>query len=206
MLGQETGKILSLRILGCPIDRLTEYLPMYNFIRYVTEGKAQKLEQITLPYARDALGRSLSKASIDYHYGHLYKAYVDRFNKREGDPDFNEAGAFLHNIYFTQFKSPSGSNKPTGKSLEFIEKHFKSFDKFKDEFKKEFMSIKGSGWCYLAKNGMIKTIKNHEIKQDIVLLIDAWEHAWSLDYKWNKEGYLNNQWKIIDWDIINQRL
>ena len=178
---------------------------MYNFIRYVTEGKAQKLEQITLPYARDALGRSLSKASIDYHYGHLYKAYVDRYNNREGDPDFNEAGAFLHSIYFAQFCPPKGSNKPSGASLEFIEKHFKSFDKFKEEFKIVAMKIQGSGWAYLSKGGEIKTIKNHEIKKDIVLLIDWWEHA-MYDYKWDKEGYLNNQWKIIDWDQINTAL
>ena len=179
---------------------------MYNFIRYLNEGQAKDLEQTPLPYARDALGRSISKASIDYHYGHLYKTYVDRYNKREGDPDFNEAGAFLHDIYFTQFRSPKGSNEPLGKSKDFIEEHFKSFDKFKDQFKETAMKIQGSGWAYLSKNGTIKTIKNHEIKQDIVLLIDWWEHSWALDYKWDKEGYLNNQWKIIDWEVINQRL
>ena len=179
---------------------------MYNFIRYLNEGKAKDLTQTPLPYARDALGRSLSKAAIDYHYGHLYKAYVDRYNKREGDPDFNEAGAFLHDIYFTQFRPPKGSNVPVGKSKDFILEHFKSFDKFKDQFKETAMKIQGSGWAYMARNGEIKTIKNHEIRQDIVLLIDWWEHAWALDYKWDKEAYLDNQWKIIDWDVINQRL
>ena len=180
---------------------------MYNFIKQLQEGRTiQKLEQAKLPYSRDGLGRSLSKKSIDYHYGQLYKGYVDRFNKGEGDPDFNEAGAFLHNIYFPQFQSPKGSNVPTGQSLEFINKHFKSFDKFKDKFKETAMKIQGSGWAYLAKNGEIKTIKNHEIKQDIVLLIDWWEHAWALDYQADKEGYLNNQWKIINWNIINERL
>ena len=68
------------------------------------------------------------------------------------------------------------------------------------------MGIQGSGWVYLSKSGIIKTIKNHEIKQDIVLIIDWWEHAWALDYKANKKAYLENQWKIINWDIINQRL
>jgi Fe-Mn family superoxide dismutase len=178
---------------------------MYNFIRYLHEGKAKDLVQTPLPYSRDALGRSLSKTAIDYHYGHLYKAYVDRYNNREGDPDFNEAGAFLHDIYFTQFCPPKGSNVPAGKSKDFIEEHFKSFDNFKKEFKLTAMKIQGSGWAYLAKNGEIKTIKNHAIRQDIVLLIDWWEHAF-YDYKWDKEGYLNGQWKIIDWDVINQRL
>jgi superoxide dismutase len=65
------------------------------------------------------------------------------------------------------------------------------------------MAIQGSGWVYLAKDGKIKTIKNHEIKKDIVLLIDWWEHSWALDYQSDKKKYLENQWKIINWDHIN---
>ena len=164
---------------------------MYNFIKKISEGKSLKeLEQATLPYARDGLGRSLSKQALDYHFGKLYKSYVD----------------FLHNIYFTQFKSPKGSNTPTGVSEEFIDQHFKSFDKFKEEFEKTAMGIQGSGWVYLARDGKIKTIVNHQIKQDIVLLIDWWEHAWALDYQADKKKYLDNQWKIINWDIINAKL
>jgi Fe-Mn family superoxide dismutase len=180
---------------------------MYNFIKKLQEGKSLKeLEQATLPYARDGLGRSLSKQAIDYHYGKLYKGYVDRFNKGEGDIDFNEAGAFLHNIYFTQFKSPKNSNTPSGASEEFINQHFKSFDQFKAEFEKTAMGIQGSGWVYLARDGKIKTIVNHEIKQDIILLIDWWEHAWALDYQADKKKYLENQWKIVNWDIVNAKL
>jgi Fe-Mn family superoxide dismutase len=180
---------------------------MFNFIKYVVEGKdIKKLEQVTLSYPRDGLGKSISKQTIDYHYGKLYKAYVDRFNTGEGDADFNEAGAFLHSIYFSQFRAPSGSNKPVGASLEFVEKHFGTFDKFKAAVEKDAMSIQGSGWVYLAKDGKIKTIVNHEIKKDIVLLIDWWEHAWALDYQADKAKYLNNIWKIIDWDTINSKL
>jgi Fe-Mn family superoxide dismutase len=176
---------------------------MHNFIRYITEGKAKKLEQIALPYARDALGRSLSKQTIDYHYGKLYKAYVDRYNNREGDLDFNEAGAYLHSIYFSQFCSPKGSNKPTGTSLGFIEQHFKTFDKFKEATEKTAMAIQGSGWVYLSKDGKIKTIVNHEIKKDILLLIDWWEHAFQFDFGSDKKKYLEGQWRIIDWTRIN---
>jgi len=180
---------------------------MYNFIRTIAEGRTPKeLKQVPLPVARDGLGRSLSKQAVDYHYGKLYKAYVDRFNSGEGDADFNEAGAFLHSIYFSQFRSPKGSNNPVGNILEFIEKHQKSWDKFKEKFEKTAMGIQGSGWVYLSKSGEIKTITNHEIKNDIVLLIDWWEHAWALDYQADKKKYLENQWKIIDWDVINTRI
>jgi Fe-Mn family superoxide dismutase len=180
---------------------------MYNFIKNITEGRVIKeLKQVSLKYSIDGLGRSLSKQAMSYHYGKLYKAYVDRYNKGEGDADFNEAGAFLHSIYFSQFTSPTGSNKPTGAVLALIEEHHTSWDKFQTEFEKTAMGIQGSGWVYLAQDGKIKTITNHAIKNDIVLLIDWWEHSWALDYQADKKGYLNNQWKIIDWDFVNTRL
>ena len=122
------------------------------------------------------------------------------------DPVFNEAGAYLNSIYFAQFRPPAGANKPTGAALDFINKHFKSWDNFKTDFETEAMKIQGSGWIYLAKNGTIKTIKNHQIKNDIVLLVDWWEHAWALDYQADKQGYLKNTWRIVDWSVINIRL
>jgi Fe-Mn family superoxide dismutase len=180
---------------------------MFTFIKDLQEGRSfDKLEQISLPYGKDKLGRSVSKQTMEYHYGKLYKGYVDRYNNREGDVNFNEAGAFLHSIYFSQFQPPKGQNNPEGESSAFIEQHFKSWDKFKEAFEKIAMGIQGSGWVYLAKDGSIKTIKNHEIKKDIVLLIDWWEHAWALDYQSDKKKYLENQWKIINWTIINARL
>ena len=68
------------------------------------------------------------------------------------------------------------------------------------------MKIQGSGWIYLSKSGKIKTIVNHEIRKDIFLLVDWWEHAWALDYQSDKAKYLENIWKIINWDVINSRL
>jgi Fe-Mn family superoxide dismutase len=182
---------------------------MYNFIKHITlnEGKTPKtLVHTKLPYARDALEPSMSEDTIDYHYKELYGGYVKRFNKGEGDADFNEAGAFLHDLYFTQFQKPTRTNEPDGSAGEFITKHFKTFDKFKDAFLKEAMAIQGSGWVYLARNGTIKTIKNHEIKMDIVFIVDWWEHAWALDYQADKKGYLANQWKIINWNVISSRI
>ena len=182
---------------------------MYNFIKWATLQESHQpktLEQLTLPYKKDELEPSLSEDTIKLHYGKLYKAYVERYNNGEGDPEFNEAGAFLHHILFGQYRAPSGSNAPSGVAEEFINKHFKSFDAFKDAFSKEAMAIEGSGWVYLARDGSIKTIKNHQVKRDIVLLVDWWEHAFVIDYGSDKKRYLENQWKIIDWDVISNQV
>jgi len=120
--------------------------------------------------------------------------------------DFNRAGAFLHNTLFSQYQEPSNKNDPTGKVLALIEKHYTTFTGFKEAFLKEAMSIQGSGWVYLARDGKIKTIINHEIKKDIVVLVDWWEHAFSLDYQADKKLYLKNQWTIINWDHINANM
>jgi Fe-Mn family superoxide dismutase len=181
----------------------------YNFIKWsLTEqtNTPKTLELYDLPYSRTALDPSISKETIDIHYGKLAKGYVDRYNDGEGDPDFNEAGAYLHNILFPQYRKHSGSNSPSGAALEFINKHHKNFDNFKEKFSKTAMGIQGSGWVYLARNGEIKTIVNHQTRSDIVLLIDWWEHAWALDYQADKKKYLENQWKIIDWDIVSARV
>ncbi len=180
----------------------------YDFIKWATlqetKGPA-RLTQIKLTYGMNDLDPSISEDTMEYHYGKLYKAYVNRYNTGEGDPEFNEAGAFLHAIYFSQFKSPAGSNSPDGEILDFINEHFDSFDTFKKEFLKTAMGIQGSGWVYLSRNGQIKTIRNHQIKKDILVLIDWWEHSFALDYQAAKDKYLDSQWKIIDWDIINTR-
>lgn len=181
-------------------------LPELRALIIEAETKKEKLVLEPLPYEKTDLEPVMSKDTLDYHYSTLAKAYVDRYNKGEGDPDFNEAGAFLHNLYFPQLKKPSGSNRPFGASAEFINAHHDNLDKLKSEFEKIAMGIQVSGWVYLAKNGQIKTIKNHAIRQDIVLLIDWWEHAWALDYQADKAKYLKNIWRAIDWSVINDRL
>jgi superoxide dismutase, Fe-Mn family len=166
----------------------------------------EKLEQKALPYGRSALAPVLSKSNIDNHYGKLYKGYVDRFNKSEGDKTFNEAGAFLHAIWFPQLKAPKNANSPYGASLQLINRHFGTFIDFKKDMKEEAMKIQGSGWIYLSRSGQIKTIKNHQIKNDIALLIDWWEHSWALDYGSDKKKYYDNIWRCINWEVVNRRI
>jgi Fe-Mn family superoxide dismutase len=170
------------------------------------EAKSQvELEQIKLPYSHSALAPVMSSSTVDYHFGKLYRGYVDRYNKGEGDKTFNEAGAFLHAIWFAQFRAPS-TRKPTGVILSLIERNHKNFIEFKKAFKEAALKVQGSGWVYLSKSGQIKTIHNHAKRTDIALLVDMWEHAYNLDYHADKAKYLDNIWRIIDWDAVNRRL
>lgn len=165
-----------------------------------------KLETTPLPYGVKDLEPVMSTETVNYHYEHLAKGYAKKYNAGEGDADFNRAGNFLHNKFFPQLQAPKGANKPKGAVLELIESKFKSYDDFREEFKTTAMAIQGSGWIYLSTSGEIKTIKNHAVRTDIALLVDWWEHAWALDYQSDKEKYLDNIWKIINWTVVTDRL
>lgn len=165
-----------------------------------------KLETTPLPYGHKDLAPVMSAETIDYHYEHLAKGYAKRYNAGEGNANFNRAGSFLHNKFFPQLRAPKGANKPRGAILALIEEHFKTYEDFKAAFKEKAMAIQGSGWIYLSTSGDIKTIPNHQVRTDIAVLVDWWEHAWALDYQSDKEKYLDNIWKIIDWDVCNERL
>lgn len=177
-------------------------------IMEVTE-KEQSLVLEKLPYDMGDLSPVLSKDNVDYHYNVLSKGYVDRYNAGEGDPDFNYGGAKLHNLWWTQLKKPAGSNTPSGSILELIKNKYSDYKKFQEELVKTAMGIQGSGWVYLSKKGELKTTPNQSYKKDILMPIDMWEHSFS-DYttegKECKKKYLTSVMKIINWEVINNRL
>ena len=144
-----------------------------KLVDFLTEAK-QQLVQEKLPYGKSDLAPVMSEDTINYHYGKLAAGYVKKYNAGEGDAKFNEAGAYLHNIFFPQLQAPKASNKPIGSSKELIDSKYGSFDKFKEEIEKTAMSIQGSGWVYMSTTGEIKTIANHAVKKDIAMLIVWW--------------------------------
>ena len=177
-----------------------------DILALLESAPKEKLKLEKLPYGTGALAPVMNKNLVEYHYGELARGYVNRYNRGEGDATFNRAGAFLHNIFFPQMQAPRQNNRPTGVSLDLINRKFGSFAKFKDAVKLEAMKVQGSGWVYLSKSGDIKTIKNHQIKNDIVLLIDMWEHAFNRQYGSDKAKYLNELWRIINWNYVNNRI
>jgi len=165
---------------------------------------ANEIYQIKLPVSTKVLAPVFSQETIDLHYGTLYKNYVKKALAGEGE--FQIAGAKLHTLFFEQFQAPSSSNNPRGISEILITKKFDNYKTFKEEFMQIALDLKGAGWIYLSTSGTIKTINNHKVVDDIAVIVDLWEHSYILDYGADKEKYLTDIWKIINWDIINTRL
>ena len=179
---------------------------MREYITLLEEkARPQDIEIIPLNFDEKEVNPVMGKDTLELHYEKLAKGYAERYNKKEGDRDFNYAGYFLHNLWFSQFREVRENNKPNGPMLNFINKHYGDYNKFRDQFLEEAMKVQGSGWLYLSFDGKIKTIKNHEVRDDILLLVDWWEHAFVLDYGSDKKRYLAELWKIINWNVINTR-
>ena len=172
------------------------------------KNKDSKLLLEKLPYKTADLAPVLSKENVEYHYNVLSRGYVDRYNNREGDLDFNYGGAKLHNLFWAQLQAPKGINRPSGAVKELIDQKYKSFDAFLDAVIIKSMSIHGSGWVYLSKSGEIKTTPNQSYRTDILMPIDMWEHSF-MDYmpaKDAKKKYITAIMRIINWSVINDRL
>ena len=76
--------------------------------------------------------------------------------------------------------------------------------------------MQGSGWGWLTYNTASGNLeyrwtKNQDTVADLsmdyapLLGIDVWEHAYYLDYKNMRPTYLQEMWKIINWEVVEKR-
>ena len=190
-----------------------------------------KFELMALPYAIDALEPVISKQTLEFHHGKHLAGYVSNLNGLLPGSGFeeasleeivckasggmlNNAGQILnHNLYFGQYGAPKADNAPTGKLAEAIVRDFGSFEAFKEAFQKGGASLFGSGWVWLSadKDGKLvitqETNAANPIQKGLkpLLTFDVWEHAYYLDYQNRRPDHLAALWKIIDWNVIEQR-
>jgi Fe-Mn family superoxide dismutase len=181
-----------------------------------------------LPYDTKALEPYLSAETFEYHYGKHHKAYVDTLNQMvEGTPEesaslediimssegkkFNQAGQIWnHNLYWLSM-APGGGGAPSGAAGDAVNAAFGSYDKFREEFKTSATGQFGSGWTWLTfddgKLGIMST-SNADLPmkhgQTAVLTCDVWEHAYYIDYRNARPGYVDAfldhliNWKLVE--------
>ena len=127
---------------------------------------------------------------------------------------FNLSGHVLHSIFWTNL-SPDGGDKPDGDLSSAIDEHFGSFDAFKAQMTQATTTVQGSGWGVLAWEPLggrllIEQAYDHQgnIGQGAVplLVFDAWEHAFYLQYKNVKADYAAALWNIVNWPDVAARL
>lgn len=123
----------------------------------------------------------------------------------------NLGGVLNHNLFWNTMQL-GGSSKPVGELKEAIDKKFGSFEEFKKEFEEAGKGQFGSGWAWLVINdGELEVISTKNQDNPIlegkqaILGNDLWEHAYYLDYQNARAKYLEEWWKLVNWDVIEER-
>jgi Fe-Mn family superoxide dismutase len=185
-----------------------------------------------LPYDFSALEPHISGKIMELHHGKHHAAYVTNANSAldqltearermdftrlvalERALAFNLSGHILHSIFWQNI-SPKGGGVVGGALADAIQKDFGSFDRFQKQMAKVASTIMGSGWAALVweplgEQLLITQIYDHQsnLAQGGVplLVVDAWEHAYYLQYENRKEDFFDALWKLWNWPDIEQR-
>jgi superoxide dismutase len=95
-----------------------------------------------------------------------------------------------------------------------IDRNFGSFKALQNQISIALAGIQGSGWAWLVKDKTTGTLQvATRANQDPVsgpfiplLGIDAWEHAYYLQYQNRKAEYFSAIWNVINWKTVARRL
>lgn len=183
-----------------------------------------------LPYADNALEPVISAETISYHYGKHHQAYVTNLNNLIKGTDnegksleaiikssqgglFNNAAQVWNHTFYWNSLTPNSSKAPSGALADAINKAFGSFAEFKQKFAQSAVGNFGSGWTWLVKNsaGELEIVNTDDAETVItnaeltpLFVIDVWEHAYYIDYRNARPGYVEKFWDIVNWDFAQK--
>jgi Fe-Mn family superoxide dismutase len=173
--------------------------------------------------------KGLSDAQLDQHFT-LYKGYVAKYNEIEeklagmdnskANYSFNEYselkrrqavpfnGTFLHELYFENL----GADGEISADLKAAMEAQGGQEKLIADLKAA--ALCGPGWALLTRNrrdGKLHTyfVAEHHlglpIEQEILLVLDSWEHAFMVDYGIARAKYLDVFVENIKWSEVSRR-
>jgi len=191
--------------------------------------------EYTLPelgYDYGALEPHISGKILELHHGKHHAAYVNGANETLAQLDearskrdfarlpaleralaFHLSGHVLHALFWRNL-SPKGGGEPQGDLATAVTRDFGGFEPFREQFSKAAETVMGSGWAALvwepvARRLLVTQIYDHQsnVGQAGVplLVLDAWEHAYYLQYQNRKAEFFKAVWNLWDWNDVNQR-
>jgi Fe-Mn family superoxide dismutase len=173
--------------------------------------------------------KRISDEQLDQHFT-LYKGYVAKLNEIEAklagadnaksNYSFNEYselkrreavafnGAFLHELYFENM----GTNGTVTPALQNALDECGGRDKVLADLRAT--ALCGPGWALLThnrRNDRLHTcfIAEHHIglpiEQDLLVVLDSWEHAFMVDYGIRRVDYIDTFIENIKWGEVSRR-
>lgn len=185
-----------------------------------------------LPYDYAALEPHYSAKILELHHDKHHAAYVTganttleklaaaresgdfaTINQLEKNLAFHVSGHVLHSLFWKNL-SPDGGGKPEGELAAAIDESFGSFDGFKAQLIQAATTTQGSGWGALAWEPLggrlvVEQIYDHQgniaVGSIPLFVIDAWEHAFYLQYLNDKGAFVKAVWEIANWADVAAR-
>lgn len=185
-----------------------------------------------LPYPTNALEPQISRAALELHHGKHHAAYVKSLNEfvraskstnrsleeiikasASGPLHDNAAQHFNHSFYWNCLR-PAGGGKPTGILGERIRKGFGTFDSFTRRFATVAAGQFASGWVWLTTNAdgslAVEASSNADTPlgtgRTPLVTCDVWEHAYYVDYRNERDKYVEAFWSLVNWDFVAANL
>ncbi|MGW3496023.1 superoxide dismutase [Streptomyces sp. NPDC001020] len=187
-----------------------------------------------LPYDYSALAPAITPEILELHHAKHHAAYVKGANDtleqiaEARDKDqitptglvglektfaFNLSGHVLHSIFWQNLSS-DGGDRPHGELATAIDEHLGGFEAFKKQLTVATTSVQGSGWGVLAwepvgQRLIVEQVYDHHgnVGQGTtpLLVFDAWEHAYYLQYKNVRPDYVTKLWDLVNWTDVAAR-
>ena len=186
-----------------------------------------------LPYDYGALEPHINARIMELHHDKHHAAYVkganealDKLASARSEDDFamlsmleknlafNLSGHVLHSLFWTNL-SPDGGGDPTPAVTQQLDKWFGGFERFRSHMTQAAATIQGSGWALASwdpagQRVVIQQVYDHQGNHGQgtvpLLAIDAWEHAYYLQYENEKAKFFAAIWNVINWADVEQRL
>ncbi|WUH99107.1 superoxide dismutase [Spirillospora sp. NBC_00431] len=185
-----------------------------------------------LPYDYAALEPAITGEILELHHSKHHAAYVKGANDTlerlaeardkeqygglvglEKTFAFNLSGHVLHSIFWDNL-SPDGGDRPDGELSAAIDEHFGSFEAFRKQLTTATSTVQGSGWGVLAweplgKRLVVEQLYDHHgnvgMNTTPLLVFDAWEHAYYLQYRNVRPDYVEKLWALVNWTDVKAR-
>jgi Fe-Mn family superoxide dismutase len=185
-----------------------------------------------LPYDYGALEPHVSGKLLELHHDKHHQAYVAGANRAleqlgaardrgefaqiaalEHALAFNVSGHALHSLFWENL-APNGGGTPKGGLADAIARDFGSFESFRKQMSQCAATVMGSGWAALAWEplaGRLLTAQLHDHESNtlqgstLLLVFDAWEHAYYLQYQNEKAKFFEALWNVVNWDDVAAR-
>ena len=185
-----------------------------------------------LPYDYAALEPAITGEILELHHAKHHAAYVKGANDTlerlaeardkeqygglvglEKTFAFNLSGHVLHSIFWDNL-SPDGGDRPDGELAAAINEHFGTFEAFQKQLTTAPSTVQGSGWGVLAweplgRRLIVEQVYDHHgnigMNTTPLLVFDAWEHAYYLQYRNVRPDYVEKLWTLVNWTDVKAR-